>query len=181
MAAGGLTVKGSSQQPPVDVPGPFLTQLRAPAPSRGAQQMCALAGLAAEAAAGLGALEAGAPALAAGATCPLRAADLMCPDAVYLLAPVIHGDLMQAVTRDGGLALHEARLVYRGAAVGTLASIVRRILWRDVLAWLERGGEDTGLAWVVYILQALCTVLKCPFFVRAAAERQTAIREAAVR
>jgi len=143
--------------------------------------MCALAGLAARADAQVGALEAGAPALAAGATCPLRAADLMRPDAVELLAPVIHGDPMQAVTSDGGLALHEARLVYRGAAVGTLASIVRRILWRDVLAWLERGGDDTCLVWVVYILQALCTMLKCPFFVRAAAECRTAIREAAER
>ncbi len=69
--------------------------------------------------------------LAAAATWPLRAADLTRPDAVALLTPVVYTPrLKQAVTREGGLALHKARLVYRGEAVGTLASIVRRVLWR---------------------------------------------------
>ncbi len=137
--------------------------------------------MAARRAAQLRALEAGAPALAAAATCPLRAADLLRPDVVDLLKPVIHYDFMQASPRDGGLDLHEARLVYRGAAVCILASIVRRILWRDVLAWLERGEGGTCLKLVMYILLALCTMLKCPFFVRGTADRRTAVREAAVR
>ncbi len=143
--------------------------------------MCALASLAARACAQVGALEAGAPALAAAATCPLRAADLMRPTAMALLAPVIHIDFMEAVISDGGLTLHEARLVYRSAPLSILASIVRRILWRDVLAWLEQDAEDKRLAWVTFIVQALCTIIKCPFFVRAAADRRTAIREAAER
>ena len=88
--------------------------------------MCALAGLAARAAAQVGALEARAPALAAAATCPLQATDLADPSAVALLAPIV--SLFVACER--GLTLQEARLIYMGtgAAVTTLASTARRIV-----------------------------------------------------
>ncbi len=143
--------------------------------------MCALAGLVARAAAQVAALEASAPALAAAATCPLRLADLAHANALGLLMPVAWAELVPAVTEGGGLTLGQARLIYRGAGakvVATLASMVRRVVWTSLLAGAEQGGERL-LARVALNLQALSALLACPLCVRAAADRRTAIREAA--
>ena len=101
---------------------------------RGRTVMSALADLVARAAAQVAALEAGAPALAAAATCPLRAADLMHAGTLNLLTPLLNTELVLAVAKPekSGLTLHEARLVYRGPGarvVAMLASTVCRVEW----------------------------------------------------
>jgi hypothetical protein len=145
--------------------------------------MSALADLVARAAAQVRALEAGAPALAAAATCPLRAADLMHAGTLDLLTPLLDNELVLAVAKSekSGLTLHEARLVYRGAGarvVAVLASIVCRVEWSALFAGLDRVRLPDARVLAQTVL-ALCTLLSCPFFVEEGPERRTAIREAA--
>ena len=144
--------------------------------------MSALADLVARAAAQVAALEAGAPALAAAATCPLRAADLMHAGTLNLLTPLLNTELVLAVAKPekSGLTLREARLVYRGdgaRVVAMLASIVCRVKWGALFCGLDCVRLPD--AWVLAQTGlALCTLLSCPFFVEEGPERRTAIREA---
>ncbi len=150
-------------------------------------RMCALASLPARAAAQLRALEAGAPELAAAATCPLRLADLLNLDAAALLGPLLVPELFQAASVEGGTTLREARLVYEGAGAvtATLVGVARRLVWRD-LAAAEGLTRDTRMLatlqkLVERTLQTLSLLLTCPFFVSGPADRITAVREAAER
>ena len=146
--------------------------------------MCALAGLPARAAAQVRALEAGAPALAAAATCPLRLLDIVRPSAMGLLMPLVGPDVLQPLMLPHGLTLREARYVYRdtGSAIATLASIVRRIVWRDMLDAREPAA-DRSEQWLAatFVLQALCILLMCPFQVMEEPDSATALHEAAAR
>ncbi len=93
---------GCLSRPPATGPSPH--------PCRGRTAMRALADLLARAAAQVGALEAGAPALAAAATRPLRAADLMHAGTLDLLTPLLDNELVLAVANweNSGLSLHKA-------------------------------------------------------------------------
>ncbi len=154
--------------------------------------MCALAGLPARAAARLRALEAGAPALAAAATCPLHPADLLQPDARRLLTPLLVPELFEPASVEGGLTLREARLILECSAVAvTLARIARRIVWRDLrvakrelCASRARGEQSLPGSQSLPecgILATLSLMLSCPFTIGEGADRRAAIREAAVR
>jgi hypothetical protein len=147
--------------------------------------MCALASLPARAAARVRALEAGAPELAAAATCPLRLADLLNLNAAALLGPLLVPELIQAASVEGGMTLREARLVYEGAsaAVAVLISFAKRLVWRDLAA---ARGLPTGLMTVLQrlvarALETLTLLLACPFHVPEGPERRTAVREASKR
>jgi hypothetical protein len=130
--------------------------------------MCALAGLPARAAAGLGALEAGAPALAATATCPLRLDDLLA--AADLLTPLLVPGLFQLAPVEAGITLREARLCYEGggaAVASTMAGLARRFVWRDLLAaqqeiWAGRGARVQALSeLLVQVLKTLSVIMMC--------------------
>jgi hypothetical protein len=149
--------------------------------------MCALASLQARAAARVRALEAGAPELAAAATCPLRLIDLLRLNAAALLGPLVVPEIFQIAAVEGGLTLREARLVYEGAgtAIATLVGIARRFVWRDQVAaqGLSRDGRAKAHVQelVTRMLQTLGLLLACPFYVFEGPERRMAIREAAQR
>jgi len=98
--------------------------------------MSSLASLPARAAARVMALNAGAPELAAAATGPLHKADLLDPSAAALLSSLAIPDLLHVDALQKSLTLREARLVYKDttAVVATLASVIRRIVWRDIFA-----------------------------------------------
>jgi len=151
-------------------------------------RMCALAGLPARAAAGLGALEAGAPALASAATCPLRLDDVLA--AADLLTPLLVPALFQTAPLESGITLHEARLIYEGAGAAvasTLAGLVRRVVWRDLLAAQRkasagRGAKEQALSQLlVRVFKTLSDILICPFMTNEGPDRSAAVREAAAR
>ncbi len=156
--------------------------------------MCALAGLPARAAARLRALEAGAPALAAGATGRLQLDDLMEPGSFVYLLPLIVPSLFPVDQAERALTLREARFMYDGAAAavaGTLAGILRRIDWRALLPGPGRAPRprcttepEAALAMlgqVTCLFQTLSALLTSPFRVREGPDRATATREAARR
>ncbi len=153
--------------------------------------MCALAGLPARAAARLRALEAGAPALSAAATCPLHLADLLQPDSRRLLTPLLEPDLFEPASVEGGLTLREARLILESSAVAvTLARLARRFAWRDLLVakrelCASRAREEQGLrapsSPECRVMATLSLMLSCPFAVGEGPDRNAAVREAAVR
>jgi hypothetical protein len=124
--------------------------------------MCSLASLPARASAALRALEAGAPELTADATCPLRQADLLNAHTMTLLASLIDPDVLPNQAVEGGLTLREARFIYvgMGGAVKTLASVLRRIMWREFFTtrepWMGRAGERVCLQLPTWTLRMLC-------------------------
>ncbi len=128
--------------------------------------MSALAGLPARAAARVRALNAGAPELAAAATSPLRKANLQKPRAAALLSSLIIPDLLPADYLETDLTLHEARLVYSDtiAVAATLASIIMRTVWRDVLAAPAANGDADGA-----VVERLGTALQMLCWMRAPA------------
>jgi len=127
--------------------------------------MSALAGLPARAAARVRALNAGAPELAATASGPLRKADLRKVSATALLSALVSPDLLPASSLQSGLTLREARLVYKDtiAVVATLASIIRRTVWRDVFAETADGALVERLS---NTLKTLC-LMRAPACVSA--------------
>jgi len=150
--------------------------------------MCALARLPARAAVRVRALEAGAPMLAAAATCPLRLVDLRDPDAAALLKTIVTPDLLRPEHVEEGMTLRKARLVYNDpltlAVLATLTSCVRRFAWEDLLAARELIEDDRLLEMVVYTVQTMCLLLASPFFICEdceGPERRKAIREASKR
>ncbi len=148
-------------------------------------RMCALASLPSRAAARVRALEAGAPQLAAAATCPLHLADLLNINAAALLGPLLVPELFQTAPLAGHMTLREARLIYEGAgaAIATLVSFMRRLVWRDLAA--AQGLSARVMAslhkLVEVMLQTLRLLLICPFFVSGLADRSRAVCEAAKR
>ena len=122
--------------------------------------MSALASLPARAAAQVMALNAGAPELAAAATGPLHKANLLDPSAAALLSSLAIPDLLQAETLQNSLTLREARLVYNDttAVVATLASVIRRIVWRDIFAEpaVDGSADCAVVELLITALQTLC-------------------------
>lgn len=150
--------------------------------------MCALARLPARAAARVKALEAGAPMLAAAATCPLRLVDLRDPDAAALLRTTIMPELLRPEDIEEGLTLRTARLVYNEprslGLLATLISCTTRIVWEDLLAARGLPVYERLLEMVVYTLQTMCLMLACPFYICKCCDgpgRCVAIKEAAKR
>jgi hypothetical protein len=139
-----------------------LAPLCQPLPQACFLGMSTLATLPARASAAVRALEAGAPELAANATCPLRQADLLNSEIVALLAPLIAPDVLPSKAVAGGLTLREARIIYEGmgAAIETLSSILQRIVWRDFCTawdpWTGQTSEVTCLQLPAWTLRMLC-------------------------
>ncbi len=144
--------------------------------------MCALANLPDRAAACVRALELRAPALAAAATCPVRAGDLTSFEAE--VRSLIEPKLLQVASVSAGITLREARCVYEhaGAAVATLANLVRRIVWADLFSASKTyESRCAALELAVGALCTLCTLLECPFRVTPEPDSLTAVCEAAHR
>ena len=147
--------------------------------------MSALASLPSRAAARVRALEAGAPELAAAATCPLRPADLLRLNAAALLSPLLMPELFQLKSMEGDMTLREARIAYEGAgaAIAVLISFARRLVWRDLAACqeLSAGAMESLQKVVGRTIITLGLLLGCPFHVHEGPERRTAVREASKR
>ncbi len=148
-------------------------------------RMCALASLPARAATQIRALEAGAPELAAAATCPLRLVDLLHLNAAALLGPLLVPELFQAASVEGGMTLREARLLLEGAGAVTvtLISFARRLVWQDLAGsqGLNTRVVSSLQKLVARTIVTLGLLLACPFHVYEGPERSRAVREAAER
>jgi len=118
--------------------------------------MCALASLPARAASRVRKIEAEAPALAAAATCPLGLSELLHRKNALLLLSMGMPTLYDPECVRNGLTLSDARCLYNNsdsrAAMDMLASCLRRLVWRDVLADreppLSRQEEECCSAWL---------------------------------
>ena len=128
--------------------------------------MSALASLPARAAKRVKALNAEAPELAAAAASPLRKADLLRPSAAALLSSLTVPDLLPVDSLQNSLTLHEARLVYKDTndVIATLASIIKRTVWRDIFAAPAVNGNADGA-----VVERLGTALQTLCLMRAPA------------
>ena len=72
-----------------------------------------------------------------------------------------------------------------GALFAMLASILRHIVWRNLLAAreppLHLNLERVLISQVTSMLKTLCLLLECPFYVTEGSEREAAVHEAARR
>jgi len=146
------------------------------------ETMCALASLPDRAAACVRALELRAPALTATATCPVRAVDLTRFKSE--IQSLTNPELLQTASVSVGITLREARCVHEhaGAAVATLANLVRRIVWADLFAASRTYTTRCAVRELATgALCTLCALLDCPFAVQPGADCRTAVREAAQR
>ncbi len=144
--------------------------------------MCALASLPDRAAACVRALELSAPALAAAATCPVRAVELLRFKSE--IRSLTDPELLQTASVSSGITLREARCVHEHAwtAVATLANLVRRIVWADLFAASKSYTTRCAVRELATgALCTLCSLLTCPFGVQPDADCRRAVREAAQR
>ncbi len=154
------------------------------------KKMCSLASVPARTAALVRALEFGAPALAATATCPLRLADVLNCNTLCLLRPLTHPDLLfQALSVERGITLCDARCIYQHAGtaltIRMLANFARRIVWVDLLKLPESCTSQHSELYmhglIMHSMLLLFTLLSFPFYVTDDADQDTAVREAAER
>ncbi len=95
--------------------------------------MCALANLPARAAPRFRAAEASAPALAADVTTPVRLSALFKPAVADLFPLFTPPELVLAALEGASFSLRDARRLYTDTCLRWLVSIVRRLVWRDLL------------------------------------------------
>ena len=85
------------------------------------------------------------------------------------------------------ITLRDARRFYADTCLDLPVSIIRRLVWRDLVRGLElyaTVGSDTQLNMlrsVTVPVRGLFILLSCPFCVKDSADRETAVREAAQR